>query len=78
MLEPDGRMVLLDQLRPPPGYRLVSAVTTTFTLQLTAALVAPLAFASHEMRTRPDPIAALEAVRSCATGSTSSAKPVRS
>lgn len=65
MLEPEGRVVLLDQLRPPLGYRLEAAVGTTFTLQLTAALVPPLAFASHELRTRPDPIAALEAVRSC-------------
>lgn len=66
MLEPDTRVVLLDQLRPPVGYRLEAAVGTTFTLQLSAALVPPLAFASHELRTRPDPIAALEAVRSCA------------
>lgn len=65
MLEPDGRVVLLDQLRPPPGYRLHSAVATTFTLSLTAAVVPPLAFASFEMRGTPDPIAALEAVRSC-------------
>lgn len=66
MLEPDSRVVLLDQLRPPVGYRLEAAVATTFTLHLPTALVAPLAFASHELRTRPDPIAALEAVRSCA------------
>lgn len=66
MLEPDSRVVLLDQLRPPIGYRLEAAVATTFTLHLGTALVAPLAFASHEIRTRPDPIAALEAVRSCA------------
>ena len=66
MLEPDSRVVLLDQLRPPVGYRLEAAIATTFTLHLGTALVAPLAFASHELRTRPDPIAALEAVRSCA------------
>lgn len=65
MLEPDGRVVLIDQLRPPVGYRLEAAIATTFTLHLGAALVPPLAFASHEMRNRPDPIAALEAVRSC-------------
>lgn len=66
MLEPDSRVVLLDQLRPPVGYRLEAAVATTFTLHLGTALVPPLAFASHELRTRPDPISALEAVRSCA------------
>ncbi len=66
MLEPDGRVVLLDQLRPPVGYQLEAAVATTFTLHLGTALVPPLAFASYELRTRPDPIAALQAVRSCA------------
>ena len=65
MLEPDARVVLLDQLRPPRDYRLLSAVATTFTLDLTTALVPPLAFASFELRDSPDPVAALEAVRSC-------------
>jgi hypothetical protein len=65
MLAPDARAVLLDQLRPPAGYRLDAAVATTFTLDLAAALVPPLAFASFEMRGTPDPVAALEAVRSC-------------
>ena len=66
VFEPDSRVVLMDQLRPPTGYRLESAVATTFTLHLATALVAPLAFASYDMRTRDDPIAALEAVRACA------------
>lgn len=66
MLPPDDRVVLLDQLRPPMGYRLDAAVATTFTLDLAAALVPPVAFASFEMRGTPDPVAALEAVRSCA------------
>jgi len=66
MLAPDARVVLLDQLRPPMGYRLDAAVATTFTLDLAAAIVPPLAFASFEMRGTPDPVAALEAVRSCA------------
>ncbi len=65
MLEPDSRVVLLDQLRPPHGYRLHAAVATTFTLDLTAAVVPPLAFASFEIRGTPDPVAALEAVRAC-------------
>jgi hypothetical protein len=66
VLPPDDRVVLLDQLRPPLGYTLDAAVATTFTLDLAAALVPPLAFASFEMRGTADPVAALEAVRSCA------------
>lgn len=66
MLPPDSREILLDLLRPPIGYRLDAAVATTFTLQLSAALLPPIAFASFEIRETPDPVAALEAVRSCA------------
>jgi hypothetical protein len=64
MLAPDERAVLREQLRPDPGYELDIAVATTFTLDLTAALVAPLAFAAHHVSTSSDPIAVLEAVRS--------------
>ena len=66
MLEPDSRAVLLDELRPPEGFRLDVAVGTTFTLSLVAAIVPPLAFASTQLRGTSDPIAALEAVRSSA------------
>lgn len=66
MLAPDTRAVLLDQLRAPLGYRLDAAIATTFTLDLTAALIPPIAFASFQMRGTADPVAALEAVRSCA------------
>jgi hypothetical protein len=66
MLAPDARAILLDQLRPPVGYRLDGAVAATFTLDLAAALVPPLAFAAFELRSTPDPVAVLEAVRSCA------------
>ncbi|GII25700.1 phospholipase D family protein [Planosporangium mesophilum] len=65
MLAPDSRAVLLEQLRPPLGYRLDRAVATTFTLDLTAALIPPLAFAAFEVRSTPDPVAVMEAVRSC-------------
>ncbi|MGF0117441.1 phospholipase D family protein [Promicromonospora sp. Marseille-Q5078] len=65
MLEPDSRAVLLDQLRPPPGYQLEGALATTFTLDMTTALIPPLAFASFEIRGTSDPVATLEAVRSC-------------
>ncbi|MFW6600045.1 phospholipase D family protein [Propionibacteriaceae bacterium Y2011] len=66
MLAPDARSVLLDQLRAPLGYQLDAAVATTFVLDLTAALVPPLAFASHKRGIAGDPMAALEAVRSTA------------
>lgn len=66
MLAPDSRRTLIDQLHPPVGYRLDAAVGTTFTLDLTAALVPPLAFASFAVRSTTDPVSVLEAVRSCA------------
>ena len=66
MLAPDSRALLLESLRPPLGHRLDAAVATTFTLDFTAALVAPLAFAAHEVRASTDPMAILEAVRSSA------------
>ena len=45
MLAPDSRALLLDALRPPRGSSLDRAVATTFTLDLEAALMVPLAFA---------------------------------
>ena len=66
MLAPDNRSVLLDLLRPPPGSSLDVAVATTFTLDLDAALVAPLAFAAFDAEGPGDPIAVLEAIRSVA------------
>jgi len=50
-------------LRPPTGYALDAAVGTTFTLDLQAALVVPLAFASFRLSGTADPIAVMEAVR---------------
>ena len=66
MLAPDDRSVLLDMLRPPPDMRLDVALATTFTLDLDAALVAPLAFAAFDASGPGDPIAVLEAIRSVA------------
>ena len=63
MLAPEGRAVLLDALRPPEGFDLGFAVATTFTLDLTAALVVPLAFATSQLGNAKDPIAVMEAVR---------------
>jgi len=64
VLAPDDRAVLREQLRPSPGASFDYGLATTFTLDLTAALVAPLAFAAHHVRQSSDPIAVLEAVRS--------------
>ena len=66
MLEPDCRAALTEQLRPPSGFQLAHAVATTFTLDLTAALSIPLAFAAHRVRESRDPIAILDAVRRAA------------
>jgi hypothetical protein len=67
MLAPDDRSVLLDLLRPPPRAALDVAVATTFTLDLEAALVAPLAFAAFDAVGPGDPVATLEAIRSVAS-----------
>lgn len=66
MLSPEERAVLREQLKPGPGDHLEIAVATTFTLDLTAALVAPLSFASFDIAGAGDPVAVLEAVRSAA------------
>lgn len=70
MLEPDRRHLLLDALRPPAGMGLDIAVGTTFSLDLEALLLAPIAFALFEARLaetgdpdRTDPLAVMEAVR---------------
>ena len=55
VLEPDGRALLLDALRPPPGHSLDHAVATTFTLDLETALTVPLAFAGFRFDEQPDP-----------------------
>ena len=65
MLTPDSRVVLLEQLRAPEGYTFDAGVATTFTLDLTAALIPPLAFAGAAIRNQPDPISVLAAVRGC-------------
>jgi hypothetical protein len=68
MLEPERRNLLIDALRPPPGFVFDSAIGTTFTLDLVALLVTPVAFAlfdieSEDGRPLANPIAVLEAVR---------------
>ena len=68
MLGTRERTLLLESLRPPAGYRLRRAVGTSYTLDLTALLTAPLAFTffdAHDETGAPatDPIALLEALR---------------
>ena len=68
LLGPRDRSLLLEALRPPPGYRLGHAIATTYTLDLIALLTAPLAFTffdweDKEGRPSADPLALLEAVR---------------
>lgn len=68
MLAPETRVMLTDALRPPDGYRVDIAVATTYSLDLTALLLAPLSFALFDQAddkdlTAVDPIRLLEAVR---------------
>lgn len=68
MLEPDARHLLLDALRPPPGYTLDIAVGTTYSLDLLALMAVPVAFALFDRQGGDgspveDPIAMLQALR---------------
>jgi len=64
-LTPETRVVLTEALRPPVGYRVDIAVGTTYSLDLTALLAAPLAFAVADALEDEnlDPIRLLDAVR---------------
>lgn len=71
MLEPGARVLLLDAFRPPAGYQFDRAIGTTFSLDLHALLVAPLALAAFDWETPDgrlpdDPVALLESLRRCA------------
>ncbi len=68
MLDPHDRQLLLDSLRPPAGYQVDHALATTFSLDLIALLLAPLAFSLFELREAdgelaPDRMAWLDAIR---------------
>lgn len=68
MLEPQSRRLLLESLQPPVDCRLDWAVSTTYSLDLTALLAAPIAFAFSDWQGRDgrpilDPLALLKAVR---------------
>jgi hypothetical protein len=68
MLDPDDRRHLLESLRPPVGYELDCAIGTTFSLDLLALLIAPLAFTLFDWEDdngnlNSDPLALLETLR---------------
>lgn len=75
MLQPDHTVLLTDALRPPSGYRVDVAVATTYSLNLTAILVAPMTFALHDVEEasaifEQDPVELLDAAQkylSCTT-----------
>lgn len=68
MLNPNDRRLLFELLRPPNGHRLDHAVGMTYSLDLMALLVTPLAFASFDTtnedgRVSASPQALLESLR---------------
>jgi hypothetical protein len=69
VLDPQDRVLFSEALRPPEGYQLSWAIGTSYTLDLVAALAAPLAFALFDWQeddaspSGPDPIPLLEALR---------------
>jgi hypothetical protein len=68
MLEPHGRTLLFDVLKPPEGHSLDAAIATTFTLDLLALLTAPVAFSlfdvdDHRELLDKDSLTLLESLR---------------
>ncbi|MFC7375595.1 phospholipase D family protein [Brachybacterium sp. GCM10030268] len=68
MLQPDETVLLTEALRPPAGYRVDVAVATTYSLNLTAILIAPMTFALHDVGDastipRQDPVELLDAAQ---------------
>ncbi|MCQ6269116.1 phospholipase D family protein [Pseudarthrobacter sp. R1] len=68
MLNPDTTVLLTDALLPPPGFDVDVAVVTTYSLDLTAVLVAPMAFALGNVDDARaigsgDPVQMLDAVK---------------
>ena len=67
MLDPNARLVYLDELCPPDDYFLDCAIATTYSLDLLSLLMAPLAMALQDCRSQEaalaDPIAVLEALQ---------------
>lgn len=67
MLNPNVRLLYLEELRPPEEYKLDRAIATTFSLDLLSLLMAPLSMVFSEQGNQDDllkdPIAFLEAVQ---------------
>ena len=69
MLDPHDRVLFSEALRPPDGYQLSWAIGTSYTLDLVAAMAAPLAFALFDCEQQDaspagaDAIPLLEALR---------------
>lgn len=67
MLEPNARLLYLEELRPPEGYLLDRAIATTYTLDLLSLLMAPLSMVLYESQGKDElirePMAVLEALR---------------
>src|SRR5690625_702410 len=67
MLHPDTTVLLTDALRPPPGHQVDQAVATTYSLNLTAMLIAPMTFTlagvdDADELASADPVRLLDAV----------------
>ncbi|ROR72386.1 hypothetical protein [Bogoriella caseilytica] len=67
MLAPDTTVLLTDALQPPPEYRVEQAVATTYSLNLTAMLLAPMTFTLGGVEdagtlASADPVSLLDAV----------------
>ncbi|WP_024794791.1 phospholipase D family protein [Tomitella biformata] len=89
MLSPDTRALLTDALQPPDGYRVDAVVTTTYSLDLTALLLAPLSLAARNHSENIEaisPLAILDSLRRhtdsmtvfCQAGAIRAAGPYRS
>jgi hypothetical protein len=67
VLEPSVRLLYLDELHPPEGYRLDYALATTYTLDLLSLLMTPLSMVLFDCQNREEflktPFAALEALK---------------
>ena len=68
MLNPDTTVLLTEALQPPPGFEVDTAVATTYSLDLTAMLIAPMTFAFSNVDDARhigsgDPVQMLDAVK---------------
>jgi hypothetical protein len=67
MLDPNSRSLLVDSLRPPPGYMFALGIAMTYTLDLTTLLSIPLHLALFAAGNRnamlQDGVALLESLR---------------